>query len=109
MMELYICDRARKIADGKCNGIGCAMNDCTMTKDKEYAKEHISVFEAESLFKAMTETYCLNGNMEKAKQYANALKSVQEIIEELKDKVEQKDSVFADYLYEQLNLFKEML
>lgn len=108
-MELYICDRARKIADGKCNGVGCAMNDCTMTRDKEYAKEHISVFEAESLFKEMTERYCLNGNMEKAKQYANALKSVQEIIEELKDRVEQKDSVFADYLYEQLNLFKEML
>ena len=109
MMELYICDRARKIADGKCNGIGCAMNDCTMTRDKEYAKEHISIFEAESLFKAMTETYCLNGNMEKAKQYANALKSVQGIIKELIDKVEQKDSVFADYLYEQLNLFEELL
>lgn len=108
-MELYICDRARKIADGKCNGIGCAMNQCYSTKDKEYAKEYITIYEAEKLFKEMVEMNILKDNMEKAKQYANALKSVQEAIVELTLDSEKKESRFVDCLYEQLKLFEELL
>lgn len=108
-MELYICDRARKIADGKCNGIGCAMNQCCSTKDKEYAKEYITIYEAEELFKTMMESCVYRGEQEKAKQYANALKSVQDAIVELKQESESKGNKFVNCLYEQLKLFEELL
>lgn len=108
-MELYICDRARKIADGKCNGVGCAMNQCYSTKDKEYAKEYITIYEAKDLFRELMEMNVAKGDMEKAKQYANALKSVQEAIIELKQESESKGNVFVNCLYEQLKLFEEML
>lgn len=108
-MELYICDRTRKIADGKCNGVGCAMNQCYSTKDKEYAKEYITIYEAEKLFKEMVEMNILKDNMEKVKQYENALKSVQDAIVELKQESESKGNMFVDCLYEQLKLFEEVL
>lgn len=108
-MELYICDRAKKIADGKCDGIGCAMNQCYSTKDKEYAKEYITIYEAKDFFREMMEMYMLEGDMEKVMQYDNALKGVQEAIVELNQESESKGNVFVDCLYEQLKLFEEVL
>lgn len=108
--ELYVCDSLKKIADGKCNGHGCTLfKDCFMTSDINYAKEYISIYEAEKYFESMIEIHMMNGNQEKAKQYANALKSIKEAIKDMKDDSEVKESVFIDCLYEQTSLFKELL
>lgn len=103
--QLYICDRAKKIRDGKCSGSGCAGEYCFMTKDKEYAKEYITIYEAQKLFESMVDRCILSGEQEKAKQYANALKSVQNAIIELNT----KENALKSPLYEQLSLFEELL
>lgn len=102
--QLYICDKARKIADGKCNGRTCAMGDCNMTRDKEYAKEYITIYEAQELFEAIMNKCIIVGEQEKAKQYANALKSINETIIEL-----HKENIIVTSLHEQLSLFEELL
>lgn len=103
--QLYICDRTKKIGDGKCSGSGCAGEYCFMTKDKEYAKEYITIYEAQKLFESMIDRCKLSGEQEKAKQYANALKSVQNTIIELNT----KENASKSPLYEQLSLFEELL
>ncbi|MBR3119004.1 MAG: hypothetical protein IKF29_07155 [Oceanobacillus sp.] len=108
-MELYICDKARKIADGKCNGISCATGDCHSTTDKKYAKNYISIFDAEKIFEENMNRYIMANDTEKAKQYANALKSIQQVIIDFKKESEEVGNVFVDCLYEQLKLFEEML
>lgn len=107
--QMYICDKARKIADGKCRGSGCAMRDCNMTKDKEYAKEYITIYEAQELFEAIMNKCIITGEQEKAKQYANALKSINEAIVELQKEIENKGNKFVTSLHEQLSLFEELL
>ncbi len=104
--QLYICDIAKKIRDGKCSGSGCAAEYCFMTRDKEYAKEYITIYEAQMLFESMIDRCILSGEQEKAKQYANALKSVQNSIIELK--LNTKENALKSPLYEQLSLFKEI-
>ena len=107
--ELYICDKAKIIADGKCNGHGCLYENCNTTSKKEYAKEYITIYEAKDLFRTMMNICIAYGDEEKAKQYANALKSVNEAIIELKKESESKGNVFENCLYEQLNLLNELL
>lgn len=81
MKKLYICDSQRKIKDGKCNGVGCtAFNDCFLTKDKEYAKEYVSLEEVVRYFEEMIEVYRYEHDDEKAEQYLNALKGVKEAL-----------------------------
>ena len=88
--QLYICDKARKIADGKCNGRACASGYCNMTRDKEYAKEYITIYEAQELFETIMNKCIAEDEQEKAKQYANALKSINEAIIELQKESEDK-------------------
>lgn len=110
MDELYICDREKKMAEGKCTGTGCINNnDCFLTKDKEYAKEYVSIFEAEKYFSYMVEQYTMKNDLEKAGQYYNALKGVREAIVEQQKEAEEKEAVFIDCLYEQLKLFEDLL
>lgn len=100
---VYICDSDKKIAVGKCTGIGCKRyGDCYLTKDKEYAKEYITVYEAERMFESCSELYRLKGDIEKLKQYQNALKSVRETIAHLEEK---PNKTFV----KQLSLFEELL
>lgn len=77
-MQLYICDSERKIKDGKCNGNGCKHLDsvCYLTKDKEYAKEYITVLEMFKALKDGEEYYRLLDDEEKAKQYENAINTL---------------------------------
>ena len=102
LKQLYICAKAKKIGDGKCSGSGCAGGYCFMTQDKEYAKKYITIYEAQKLFESMVDRCILSGEQEKAKQYANALKSVQNAIIELNT----KENALSP-LYEQLSLFYE--
>ena len=107
--QVYICDRAKKIGDGKCSGSGCAGEYCFMTKDKEYAKEYITIYEAKMLFESMVDRCILSGEQEKANQYANALKSINETIIELQKESKDKGNKFITSIHEQLSLFEELL
>lgn len=109
MIELYICDSHKRMADGTCNGFGCINDTCFLTKDKKYAKEVISIFEAEKYFEHMIELYTIQNDMEKVNQYFNALKSIRETIKEFKQEAEEKEGVFIDCIYEQIELFEDML
>lgn len=79
---LYVCDQKRMIQDGKCNGSGCFMGKCYLTKNIEYAKPYVNIFELRRYTNDMVDFFKAQGDTEKAGQFKNAYNSVCNVIEQ---------------------------